>query len=43
MPWLDSYGFKVSSHDPSSRVIVAVKCLFCEKFGQKVNGGEEQK
>jgi hypothetical protein len=34
---------KVSSHDPSSGVIVSVKCLFCEKFGQEVNGDEEQK
>ena len=38
---LDSYGLKVSSRDPSSGVIVSVKCLFCEKFGQEVNGDEE--
>ena len=42
-PCLDSYGLNVSSHDPSSGVIVSVKCLFCEKFGREVNGDEEQK
>ena len=39
--WLDSYGLKISSHDPSSGVIVSVKCLFCEKFGQGGNEYEE--
>ena len=43
LPWLDSHGLKVSARDPSSGVIVSVKCLFCEKFGQEVNGVEEQK
>ena len=43
LPWLDSYGLKVSSRDPANGVIVSVKCLFCEKFGQEVNGDEEQK
>ena len=33
LPWLDTYGLKVLSHDPSSGVIVSVMCLFCEKFG----------
>jgi hypothetical protein len=43
LPWLDSYGLKVSSCDPSSGVIVSDKCLFCDKFGQKVNGDDKQK
>ena len=43
LPWLDLYGLKVSSRDPSSGVIVSVKCLFCEKFGREVNEDEEQK
>ena len=43
LPWLDSFKLKVSSRDPSSGVIVSVKCLFCEKFGQEVNGDEERK
>ena len=43
LPWLDSFGLKDSSCDPSSGVIVSIKCLFFEKFGQEVNGGEEQK
>jgi hypothetical protein len=29
--------------DPSSNVIVLVKCLFFENSGQEVNGGEEDK
>ena len=41
--WLESYGLKISSHNPSSGVIVSVKCLFCEKFGQEGNEYEEQK
>ena len=41
LPWLDSYGLKVLARDPSSGVIVSVKCLFCEKFGQEVNGVED--
>ena len=40
LPWLYSYGLKVLARDPSSGVIVSVKCLFCEKFGQEVNGVE---
>ena len=43
LPWLDTYGLKVLSHDPSSGVIVSVMCLFCEKFGWEVNVDEEQK
>ena len=34
-PCLDSYGLNVSSHDPSSGVIVSVKCLFCENLVEK--------
>jgi hypothetical protein len=43
LPWLDSYGLKISSCYPSSGVVVSVQCLFCEKLGQEVNGDEEQK
>ena len=43
LPWLDSYGLKFLSCDPSSGVIVSVKYLFCEKFGGEWNGDEEQK
>ena len=43
LPWLDSYGLKALACDPSSDVIVSVKCLFCEKLGREVNGVEERK
>ena len=42
LPWLVSHGLKVSSRDPSSGVIVSVKCLFCEKFGWEVNVDKEK-
>jgi hypothetical protein len=34
---------KLLSRDLSHNVIVSAKCLFLEKLGQEVNGGEEDK
>ena len=41
--WLLKYGIKVSARDAQTGSVVAVKCLFCERFGRHPTADDDSR